>query len=104
VSVNSEEVAEGRQSLGDPPAAPAEKPDITKLILAVLSPFPHGLTTREVIELTGMTSYNASGKLSKLATSGVIEKFTIAGGYRHRWRVKPGSAAMQSVGPVEKGN
>jgi len=93
VSVNSEEVAEGRQSLGDPPAAPAEKPDITKLILAVLSPFPYGLTTREVIELTGMTSYNASGKLSKLAARDVIEKITVIGDYRQRWRVKAGSAA-----------
>ncbi len=36
-----------------------------------------------------MTSYNGSGKLSKLAARGVIEKFTVTGDYRHRWRVKP---------------
>jgi hypothetical protein len=71
---------------------PAAKPDITQLILAVLSPFPYGLTTREIRGLTGIASYNASAKLSKLAAYGVLEKFTIAGDYRHRWRVKPSSA------------
>jgi hypothetical protein len=77
-----------KRSLADLQATAAEKPDLTKLILAVLSPFPYGLTTREVIELTGMASYNTSGKLSKLAAYGVIEKITTAGEYRHRWRVK----------------
>jgi len=91
--VNSNEVAEGGQSLADLRVAARAKPNITKLILAVLSPFPYGLTTREVIELTGMTSYNASGKLSKLAARDVIEKITVIGDYRQRWRVKAGSAA-----------
>jgi hypothetical protein len=76
VSINSDEVAEGANLR----AAAAEKPGITQLILAVRSPFPYGLTTREIRGLTG-----ASAKLSKLAACGVIEKF-----YRHRWRVKPG--------------
>jgi hypothetical protein len=92
VTANSDEVAEAAQSLADLRAAAAKKPDITQLILAVLSPFPYGLTTREIGGLTGMASYNASAKLSKLAAYGVIEKFAIAGDCRHRWRVKPDSA------------
>jgi hypothetical protein len=48
VTANSDEVAEAAQSLADLRAAPAEKPGITQLILAVLSPFPYGLTTREI--------------------------------------------------------
>jgi hypothetical protein len=93
VTANSDEVAEAAQSLADlrAAAAAAKKPDITQLILAVLSPFPYGLTAREIRGLTGMASYNASAKLSKLAAYGVIEKFTVAGDYRHRWRVKPGA-------------
>jgi hypothetical protein len=94
VTANSDEVAEAAQSLADlraAAAAAAKKPDITRLILAVLSPFPYGLTAREIRGLTGMASYNASAKLSKLAAYGVIEKFNIAGDYRHRWRVKPGA-------------
>jgi len=59
--------------------AVAEKVDIAQLILAVLSPFSYGLTTREIVELTGMASYNASGKLSKMAACGKIEGFTIKG-------------------------
>jgi hypothetical protein len=35
-----------------------------------------------------MASYNASTKLSKLPAKGVVEKFTVAGDCRHRWRVK----------------
>jgi DNA-binding IclR family transcriptional regulator len=85
-----------RQSLADLQEAASEKPDIAHLILAVLSPFPYGLTTREVIELTGMTSYNTSGKLSKLAACGVIEKITMAGHYRPRWRVKPAAPISNS--------
>jgi DNA-binding transcriptional regulator GbsR (MarR family) len=73
----------------DPQAAPPpEKPDIVRFIMAVLAQYPHGLTTREVVELTGLTSYNASAKLSKLAASGVIQKITIAGDRRQRWRVR----------------
>jgi hypothetical protein len=49
---------------------------------------PNGLTTREIRGLTGMASYNASTKLSKLPAKGVVEKFTVAGDCRHRWRVK----------------
>jgi hypothetical protein len=93
VTANSDEVAEAAQSLVNlRAAAAAKKPDITQLILAVLSPFPYGLTTREIGGLTGMASYNASAKLSKLAAYGVIEKFAVAGDYRHRWRVKPDGA------------
>ena len=94
MTANSDEVAEAAQSLADlraAAAAAAKKPDITQLILAVLSPFPYGLTARQIRGLTGMASYNASAKLSKLAPYGVIEKFTVAGDYRHRWRVKPGA-------------
>jgi DNA-binding transcriptional regulator GbsR (MarR family) len=94
VTVDSDGVAEAAQSLADLRAVVAEKPDITKLILAVLSPFPYGLTTCEIRGLTGMASYNASAKLSKLAAYGVIEKFNIAGDHRHRWRVKPGTARL----------
>ena len=97
MSVNSDEGAEDKQSLANPRAAVAKKPDIAQLIVAVLLPFPHGLTTREITELTGMTSYNTSGKLSKLAAYGVIEKLTITGDYRHRWRVKLGNAAASHV-------
>jgi hypothetical protein len=79
-----------------------EKPDITQLILAVLSPFPYGLTTREIRGLTGMASYNASAKLSKLAASGVIGKITLASDYRHRWRVKPRSAAERETVPASE--
>ena len=43
---------------------------------------PYSLTTREIRGLTGMTSYNTSAKLSKLAADGVID-----------WRVKPRSVA-----------
>jgi hypothetical protein len=64
----------------------AEKMDIAQLILAVLSPFPYGLTTREIVELSGLASYNASGKLSKMAACGKIEGFTITGDWRRRWR------------------
>jgi hypothetical protein len=66
VTANSDEVAEAAQSLADVRAATAGKLDVTKLILAVLSPFPYGLTLREIRGLTGMASYNASAKLSKL--------------------------------------
>jgi hypothetical protein len=38
-----------------------------------------------------MASYNASTKLSKLAAKGVVEKFTVAGDCRRRWRVKRGA-------------
>ena len=94
MTANSDEVVEAARSLADlraAAAAAAKKPDITQLILAVLSPFPYGLTTREIRGLTGMASYNASAKLSKLAAYGVIEKFTVAGDYPHRWRLKPGA-------------
>jgi hypothetical protein len=94
VTASSDEVTEAAQSLADlraAAAAAAKKPDITQLILAVLSPFPYGLTAREIRGLTGMASYNASAKLSKLAAYGVIEKFTVAGDCRYRWRVKPGA-------------
>ena len=64
----------------------AEEVDIAEFILAVLAPYPYGLTTREIVELTGMASYNASGKLSKMAAYGKIEGFTIAGDWRRRWR------------------
>jgi predicted transcriptional regulator len=87
VTVDFDEAAELRRSLADLRAA--EKPDVTQFILAVLAPFPCGLTTREIRGLTGMASYNASTKLSKLAAKGVVEKFTVAGDCRHRWRVKP---------------
>ena len=86
---------EAGEPLADLRAAPAERSKITQLILAVLAPFPYGLTTREVKELTGMASYNASTKLSKLAAKGVIEKITTACDRRHRWRVKPGDATSQ---------
>jgi hypothetical protein len=89
VTVNYDEVADVAQLLADLRAAAAGKPDVTTLILAILSHFPRGLATREVNELAGMTSYNTSAKLSKLAAKGVIEKITVAGGHRHRWRVKP---------------
>ena len=90
MTVNYEEVADVAQSLADLRAAAAGKPDVTKLILAILSHFPRGLAARrEVNELAGMTSYNTSAKLSKLAAKGVIEKITVAGVHRHRWRVKP---------------
>jgi hypothetical protein len=51
VTANSDKVAAAAQSLADlraAAAAAAKKPDITQLILAVLSPFPYGLTTREI--------------------------------------------------------
>jgi len=98
VSADSDEVAEDKRSLANPRAAAAKKPDLTQLIVAVLLPFPHGLTTREITELTGMTSYNTSAKLSKLAVCGVIEKLTITGDYRRRWRVKLGE---ESAGVLE---
>jgi DNA-binding transcriptional regulator GbsR (MarR family) len=79
----------------DPVAYPSHRPDIAALIIAVLAPYPYGLTTREVVELTGMTAYNASAKLSKLAASGVIEKFKIDGTHQARWRVKPRKSAPQ---------
>jgi DNA-binding transcriptional regulator GbsR (MarR family) len=79
-----------------PVAYPSQKPDIAALIIAVLAPYPYGLTTREVVELTGMTAYNASAKLSKLAASGVIEKFKIDGTHQARWRVKPRRSAPRS--------
>ena len=91
MTANSDEVAEAAQSLADlraAAAAAAKSPDITQFILAVLSPFPYGLTTREIRGLTGMASYNASAKLSKLAAYGVTEKITVAGDYRHHWRVR----------------
>ena len=94
MTANFDEVAEAAQSLADlraAAAAAAKKPDITQLILAVLSPFPYGLTAREIRGLAGMASYNASAKLSKLAAYGVIEKFTVAGDCRHRWCVKRGA-------------
>ena len=87
--VNSDEVAESGRPLADRGLAAGEKSDITELIVAVLSPFPYGLPTREIKELTGMTSYNTSAKLSKLAAKGVVEKITVAGSRRDRWRVKP---------------
>ncbi len=65
-----------------------KKSDLTQLIIGVLAPYPHGLTTRQIVELTGMTSYNASAKLSKLRACSLIGKITIAGNQRHRWRVK----------------
>lgn len=99
MSVDLDQGAEDKQSLANPRAAVATKPAIAQLIVAVLLPFPHGLTTREITELTGMTSYNTSGKLSKLAAYGVIEKLTITGDYRHRWRVKLGNAAELHDGP-----
>jgi hypothetical protein len=89
VTANSDAVAEAAQSLADRRAAAAEKPGITQLILAVLSPFPYGLTTREIRGTYRHRLVHASAKLSKLAAYGVIEKFTTAGDYRHRWRVKP---------------
>jgi MarR family protein len=89
VLVNSDEVAESGRPLADQGRVAGEKSDITELIVAVLSPFPYGLTTREIKELTGMTSYNTSSKLSKLTAKGVVEKITVAGSRRDRWRVKP---------------
>jgi DNA-binding MarR family transcriptional regulator len=100
-------VSEDGQSVANLRAGAAQNPDITKLVLAVLSRFPYGLTTREVRELTGMTSYNASAKLSKLAAKGILQKITIAGDRGHRWRVKPGSEAKTNAklpGLVERDN
>ncbi len=78
--------------------AVAEKVDIAQLILAVLSPFRYGLTTREIVELTGMASYNAAGKLSKMAACGKIEGFTIKGDWRRRWRALPAHQAARQDG------
>ncbi len=65
--------------------------EVTDIILATLEGEPDGLTSAEVAERTGMTSYNTSTKLSKLATYGVIEKRPGATRRSFRWRAKPRS-------------
>jgi predicted transcriptional regulator len=66
------------------------KGEITNHILRTLAGAPNGLTTREIIGLTGMTSYTVSGKLSKLAAYGRIDAVKI-GTARMLWRFKPGA-------------
>jgi DNA-binding IclR family transcriptional regulator len=64
---------------------------VTDIILATLAGEPEGLTSAEVATRTGMTSYNTSTKLSKLAAYGVIDKRPGATRRNFRWRAKPRS-------------
>lgn len=62
-------------------------PNITDAIMAALATAPaNGLTTREVIAVTGRASYQVSGKLSKLAAYGKIVKVMPQGQVRARWK------------------
>lgn len=63
--------------------------EITETIIATLEDAPDGLTSAEVAERTGMTSYNAGTKLSKLAAYGHIEKHPNGSNRQSfRWRAK----------------
>ncbi len=63
---------------------------VTNIILRALPMTPEkALTVSEVVAATGMTSYNVSGKLSKLAAYGTIRTVR-AKGERHRyWTDEP---------------
>ena len=67
---------------------------VTNIILRALPMTPEkALTVSEVAAATGMTSYNVSGKLSKLATYGVINKRPGTTKQNFRWAAKPAAAA-----------
>lgn len=62
---------------------------VTDMIIATLEDAPDGLTSAEVAARTGMTSYNTSTKLSKLAAYGQIEKHPNGSNRQSfRWRAK----------------
>ena len=61
----------------------------TKQIIEVLRAAPEGLTAKEVSARLDAASYNAGGRLSKLAAYGEIEKMknTSPSG-KSKWRLK----------------
>jgi DNA-binding IclR family transcriptional regulator len=69
--------------------------EVTDIILATLATEPEGLTSAEVATRTGMTSYNTSTKLSKLAAYGHIEKHPNGSNRQSfRWRAKPAARTI----------
>lgn len=66
--------------------------EVTDIIIATLAAEPDGLTSAEVAERTGMTSYNVSGKLSKLAAYGMIDKRPGTTKQNFRWAAKQTAA------------
>jgi hypothetical protein len=58
-------------------------------ILDVLRPAPGGLTAKEVSAKLGAVSYDAGGRLSKLAAYGDLEKMENSSPLgRTKWRLK----------------
>ena len=61
----------------------------TQQILEVLRAAPEGLTANEVSAMLGAASYNAGGRLGKLAAYGEIEKMgTPSPSGKSKWRLK----------------
>ena len=62
----------------------------TKMIIDALRAAPDGMTTNEVSAKLGVNSYDAGGRLSKLAAYGKIDKVKgpPASG-KIKWRCKP---------------
>ena len=62
----------------------------TQQILEVLRAAPEGLTAKEVSAKLGAASYDAGGRLSKLAAYGTIEKMkSPSPSGKTKWRLRP---------------
>jgi hypothetical protein len=73
---------------------------IDQIVATLAAAEPDGLTSAEVAARLNMTSYNASGTLSKLAAYGKIASEKIDR-QRYRWKLKP-MPQPQRVAPLAK--